>query len=33
MNDVHEGVQVTGCLLSDNQQTANFGAAFEKFPP
>lgn len=33
MNDVPQGVEVTGSLLSDNQQTANFVAAFKKFPP
>jgi hypothetical protein len=33
MNDVPQGVEVTESLLSDNQQTANFVAAFEKFPP
>ncbi|MEY3235643.1 MAG: hypothetical protein RL230_2914 [Pseudomonadota bacterium] len=32
MNDVLQGVEVTGSLLSDNQQTANFVAAFENFP-
>lgn len=33
MNDVPQGGEVTWSLLSDNQQTANFVAAFEKSPP